>query len=90
VSELDGLWTVERVGGLLPPMIGITKRIEGDRGVTIAGALRLPVDVRGRELHYRGLLTGLVDVLEPDGDAYRGETLYRGRRLGRFRLTREQ
>jgi hypothetical protein len=89
MSELDGEWDVTRVSGLLPPMPGVRKRIEGARGHTI---VRRPpgaaFDVVGRELRYTGLLTGLVDVLEPDGDGWRGVARYRGRDLGRFAMTR--
>src|SRR5918912_3308931 len=31
-SGLEGLWQVERAGGLLPPMVGVWKRIEGAQG----------------------------------------------------------
>jgi hypothetical protein len=88
VGELDGRWKVERTGGLLPPMVGVRKHIEGQRAWTLAGPLRIPLEVRGSELHYRGLLKGLVDVLERDGEAFSGRTMYRGRELGRFRLSR--
>jgi hypothetical protein len=88
VTNLDGRWTVERSGGLLPPMVGVSKEIAGARGHTVAGPLRLPFDVRGHELRYRGLLIGLVDVLERDGDGFSGRATYRGRTLGRFRMRR--
>jgi hypothetical protein len=87
VGELDGEWDVRRVGGLLPPLVGIHKRISGNQGATTAAGLRLPFDVVGRELRYRGLLSGLVDVLEPSGDGWDGRAFYRGREYGRFRLT---
>jgi hypothetical protein len=48
----------------------------------------LPFDVVGRELRYRGLLSGLVDHLEPDGGGWSGVARYRGRVLGRFAMTR--
>jgi hypothetical protein len=48
----------------------------------------LPFDVVGRELRYRGPLSGLVDVLEPAGEGWRGVARYRGRELGRFAMTR--
>jgi ferritin-like metal-binding protein YciE len=89
VAELDGLWNVERVSGVLPPMTAVRKRIRGDRGATTVGPLPgMPFDVRGLELHYRAPLTGFVDVLEPDGDGYLGRTTFRGQELGRFRLRR--
>jgi hypothetical protein len=90
VGELDGIWKVERVGGALPPMIGVRKRIDGDRGATLVGRLRLPFDVRGNELHYRAALRGLVDILEPSGDdaVWHGRATYRGKEFGRFELRR--
>ena len=39
VPELDGVWNVERRGGLLPPLVGVRKRIHGDRGETKGGPL---------------------------------------------------
>jgi hypothetical protein len=89
VAELDGLWKVERIGGALPPLHGVSKRIGGDRGETLlAGRLRIPFEVRGRELHYVGPLRGLVDALEPHGPDFRGRTSYRGLHIGRFAMTR--
>jgi hypothetical protein len=89
VTGLDGVWEVERAGGLLPPLVGVRKRISGSRGQTVVRVPPgLPFDVVGRELHYRGLLSGLVDVLEPEGDGWRGVARYRGRELGRFAMSR--
>jgi hypothetical protein len=89
VDELDGTWQVRRVSGALPPLYGVTKRIEGDRGKTVlAGGLGVPFTVRGRELHYRPPLQWVVDVLEPQGDGYDGRTLAFGRTIGRFTLRR--
>jgi hypothetical protein len=84
------MWKVTRVGGALPPMIGVRKRIAGDRGETLVGKLRLPFDVRGDELHYRAALGGLVDILEPSGDGavWHGRATYRGKEFGRFELRR--
>jgi hypothetical protein len=87
VGELDGDWLVKREGGLLPPMVGVRKHIDGARGVTTLGPLRFPFDVEGRSLRYR-FPPGLVDVLEPDGDGFRGRARLAGRRLGSFRLER--
>jgi hypothetical protein len=87
LAELDGNWAVKRVGGLLPPMVGVRKEIAGAAGVTTAGPLRFPFRVEGRSLRYR-FPPGLVDELEPDGDAYRGRAFLAGRELGRFRLER--
>jgi hypothetical protein len=87
VSELDGIWEVQRVGGLLPPLIGIHKRISGRRGETKVGPLPgIPFTVEGLTLRYRRPLGGLVDVLEPDADGFRGRATFRGREYGRFRL----
>ena len=89
MRELDGEWDVRRVSGVLPPLYGVRKRIDGLKGVTLPPVpVPLPFDVAGRELRYRGLLSGLVDHLEPDGDGWRGVARYRGRTLGRFAMTR--
>ena len=90
MGELDGEWEVRRTGGLLPPLYGVRKRIEGGRGRTALGPLHSPFDVVGRELRYRGLLTrGLVDSVEPGaGGWWNGVARYRGRRLGRFAMRR--
>jgi hypothetical protein len=82
VPELDGEWKVV-------PLPGVRKRIRGDRGWTSIGRLPgAPFDVRGLELHYRFPFRGLVDVLEPDGDGYRGRATVFGRDVGGFRLRR--
>ena len=84
MAQLDGVWTVEREAGALPPMIGVRKRISGDRGVTsIGGRVAMPFDVRGFSLHYR-FPRGLVDHLEPEAGFYRGRATLFGRELGRF------
>jgi hypothetical protein len=89
VGELDGVWKVKRVGGLLPPMVGVQKRISGSNGETRIGPLfGVPFDVVGRDLHYRPPFQGFVDQLEPAGDHYLGRATFRGRRFGRFELTR--
>ncbi|MEX0674457.1 MAG: hypothetical protein WD067_06755 [Gaiellaceae bacterium] len=81
MSDLDGSWDVV-------PLPGVRKRIEGDRGWTLVGPLRVPFDVRGLELHYRFPFGGVVDVLEPEGDGFRGRATLFGREVGRFRLRR--
>ena len=89
MAELDGVWRVEREGGLLPPLVGVTKRIRGMRGETRLGRLPgVPFAVDGLRLRYRGPLGGLVDVLEPDDDGFRGRATFLGREYGRFRLRR--
>ena len=87
---LDGVWRVERVSGLLPPLLGVTKRISGSRGETRVGPLPgVPFDVEGLELRYRAPFRGIIDVLEPAADGYIGRTKVLGRELGTFRLLRE-
>jgi ferritin-like metal-binding protein YciE len=44
--------------------------------------------VRGRELRYRPPLHWLVDVLEPDGQGFRGRATAFGRTIGEFELRR--
>ena len=89
MPELDGDWRVVRTGGLLPPMIGVWKRISGPRGETKVGPLPgVPFTVEGRSLRYRGPLAGFVDELEPDDDGFRGRATFRGREYGRFALRR--
>jgi hypothetical protein len=89
VAELDGVWNVKRVSGLLPPMVGVRKRISGSSGETRVGLLLgVPFDVVGRDLHYRPPFQGFVDELEPAGDHYLGRATFRGRVFGRFALER--
>jgi ferritin-like metal-binding protein YciE len=90
VAGLDGIWDVERTGGALPPLLGVCKRIHGERGRTSVGPLPgAPFDVHGDELRYRGVFTGFVDVVEPEGeDAYQGRATYRGVEVGRFVMRR--
>jgi len=89
VSRLDGRWDVVRTGGLLPPLYGVEKRIQGVRGETRFGPLPgVPFSVVGLQLRYRPPLAAFVDVLEPDGDGYRGRATFRGREFGRFVLRR--
>jgi hypothetical protein len=89
VGELDGVWNVKRVGGLLPPMVGVQKWISGSSGETRVGPLPgVPFDVAGRDLRYRPPFQGFVDELEPAGPGYRGRATFRGRVFGRFELTR--
>ena len=87
MPELDGRWRVVRTGGVLPPMVGVWKRIEGDRGETKLGPLPgIPFRVDGLSLRYVGPLSGFVDELEPDGDGFRGRATFRGREYGQFAL----
>jgi ferritin-like metal-binding protein YciE len=89
VGELDGVWEVRRVSGALPPMAGVKKRIVGRRGETVVGGrIGVPFEVRGRELRYRPPLQWLVDVLEPNGEGFRGRATAFGRTIGEFELRR--
>jgi hypothetical protein len=85
--RLDGNWKVERVGGLLPPLVGVSKRISHGRGETRIG--RLPgvsFDVDDLRLRYRPPFAGFVDVLEPHGQGFAGKATFHGRTFGRFRM----
>jgi ferritin-like metal-binding protein YciE len=89
VEKLDGAWDVKRVGGALPPMIGVHKEIAGSTGTTKLGGLPgAPFDVVGLSLRYRRPFGGFVDELEADGDGYRGRATFRGREFGKFELER--
>jgi hypothetical protein len=89
VGELDGVWNVKRISGLLPPMVGVQKQISGCSGQTRVGpVLGVPFDVVGHDLHYRAPFQDFVDELEPAGADYLGRATFRGRVFGRFRLTR--
>jgi ferritin-like metal-binding protein YciE len=92
VAPLDGVWDVKRVSGVLPPLLGMRKRIHGTRGETLLGPVRIPFEVRGHELHYRGPLRGFVDVLEPgeNGDLYRGRSTLKDNEFGTFEMRRIQ
>jgi hypothetical protein len=86
---LDGTWNVRRTGGWLPPLIGVTKRIDGTRGQTrIADVAGVPFDVVGLQLHYRRPFSGFVDLLTADGDRFQGRATFRNREFGRFVMTR--
>ena len=89
MSQLDGIWKVERVGGALPPLPGCVKRIHGPRGTTEFGAVPgMPFEVRGLELHYRPTFNVLVDRLEPSDGGYLGHALIAGVEYGQFRMRR--
>jgi len=88
---LDGDWSVRRRSGLLPPLYGVRKRFDGDRGWTMVGPLRVPFDMSGAELRYRGLFRGFVDVLTAlDADTYSGRATFRGKTFGSFTITRRE
>jgi hypothetical protein len=89
MTELDGIWNVRRLSGLLPPLAGVRKRIHDGGGETTIGPLPgAPFDVVGLELRYRAPFGGFVDRLEPDGERYLGRATFRGREFGRFALER--
>jgi hypothetical protein len=89
VAELDGVWNVKRLGGLLPPLIGVRKVIHGTTGETRLGPLPgAPFDVVGLSLRYRAPFTGFVDELEPNGDYHLGRATFRGCQFGRFAMER--
>ena len=89
MEELDGVWNVKRVGGVLPPMAGVRKEISGTSGSTKLGRLPgAPFDVVGLTLRYRGVFRGFVDELTPDGAGFRGRATFRGREYGKFELER--
>ena len=89
MHELDGEWELRRVSGVLPPLSGIRKRIDGERGATVLpGGLGARFAVVGRELRYRPPFSMVVDVLEPDGDGWHGRATVFGRTVGEFRMVR--
>jgi len=90
-AGLEGDWQVERTGGFLPPLIGVRKHIEGDRGSTSIGPFPgVPFDVVGTELRYRAPFRGFVDVIEPSSEGYHGRATVYGRQVGTFRLLRRR
>jgi hypothetical protein len=89
MAELDGDWELQRLSGALPPLAGMRKRIRRDRGATVLlGGLPVPFAVVGHELRYRAPFSMVVDVLEPDGDGWRGRATVFGRTVGEFRMSR--
>ncbi|HEY3921004.1 MAG TPA: hypothetical protein VGL76_02720 [Gaiellaceae bacterium] len=90
-SGLDGDWQVVRAGGFLPPLVGVRKHIEGERGWTSLGPLPgAPFDVVGNELRYRAPFYGVVDVIEPSSEGFKGRATVFGREVGTFRLVRRR
>ena len=91
----DGLWRVERTGGLLPPMIGVRKDVRGGRGETRFGLLplRWPFRLEDRAGHvaliYDPPFSLWVDEIRPEKtDVWIGTATLAGRPVGRFRLVR--
>jgi hypothetical protein len=79
VKDLEGDWRVERLGGFLPPMIGVQKRIRGESGETRIQPLPgwpFRVERRGGRISlvYYPPLSALVDELRPapDGSSWLG------------------
>lgn len=83
---------MERVDGLLPPMVGVRKRISGPRGETLAGPVPVwpfGVERRGEGfvLVYRPPFSALVDeVRAGPGGSWLGRSVLGGREVGRFRM----
>jgi len=89
MAELDGEWELQRLSGLLPPLVGMRKRIRGEHGATVLpGGLPVPFAVVVHELRYRPPFSMVVDVLEPDGDGWHGRATVFGRTVGEFRMSR--
>jgi len=80
VAELDGVWEVKRRAARLPPPAwrcsGDLRSVGGTKAGTLPG---VPFDVVGLSLRYRAPFVGFVDVLERDGQGYRGLATFRGR-----------
>lgn len=95
-QQLEGEWRVERLSGLLPPMVGIWKRFSGESGETRFGALlvwRFRIERRAEHiaLVYRSPFSKLVDELWAETeDSWLGRTMLGGFKLGRFRMTRSK
>lgn len=92
MPELDGRWILARTGGLLPPLVGVEKVIAGDHGETRVGFGVLPglsFRVDSLALRYHAPFSAFVDVLEPDGEGFRGRATFRGREYGRFAMRRK-
>jgi len=91
MGELDGVWDVKRLGGLLPPLVAVRKEISGTSGTTRLGPLPgAPFDVVGLTLRYRGPFRGFVDELESSGEVVQGRATFRGREFGKFVMRRVQ
>ena len=88
-AGLDGVWRVKRTAGLLPPLLGVTKSIQGGRGETRVGRFAgVPFDVVDDELRYVSPFSAFVDRVRPHGDGFSGAATFRGREFGRFELRR--
>ena len=89
---MEGDWRVERLGGVLPAMPGVWKRIRGGGGETCVGPLPgWPFRVKRRGEHamlvYRPPFSAFVDELRAGTDGtWNGRATLGGRELGRFRM----
>ena len=83
---------MDRIDGLLPPMAGIWKRIQGDSGETRIGPLpvwsfRCEQKEEGVALIYHRPFSGVVDELRPEPDgSWLGRSTLLGLELGKFRM----
>lgn len=94
--DLSGEWRIERLSGFLPPMVGVRKRIRGDRGVTALGPLpgwpfRTERRVGRVALIYGPPFSAFVDEVWPGAaGSWLGRSTLLGRELGRFRMVRSR
>jgi ferritin-like metal-binding protein YciE len=92
--DLEGLWRVERAGGVLSPMAGVRKRIEGARGETRIGPLAgWPFEIERRPecfaLVYRPPFSAFVDEVRPGPEgSWAGSSTVGGYEFGRFSMRR--
>jgi ferritin-like metal-binding protein YciE len=93
MRSLEGEWRVKRLGGLLPPMVGVRKTIRGGAGETRVGPLpvwpfRAKRTFESVDLIYRRPFSTFVDEVRraPDG-SWLGRMTFLGLELGRFRMT---
>ncbi len=87
-GSLEGVWRVERLGGVLPPL-PITKHIEATSGMTQIGPFRIPFRVAGTTLRYRPPLQAFADELEASGEGFVGRATVFGQEYARFRLVKD-
>lgn len=92
MSKLEGRWRVERLSGMLPPMVGVSKEILGERGKTRLGPLlSLPFQIEKREdcIVFVYPSSMLVDEIRyASEDSWVGRAVLAGYELGRFRIVR--
>lgn len=96
-QRLEGEWRVARTGGLLPPMLGVWKRIGGGgRGETWVGPLPawpFRVEERGGRvaLIYGWPFSFFVDEVSAEADgSWTGRSVLAGLEVGRFRMIRRR